>query len=158
MKYLKGKIHKEFYLKKGGYKTLKSYNIPNYRNASLKVIKEYIPTNHITWLESRPFYFETTNFIFVHGGIKPGIPLKAQTIDDLLFGKEFWKSYEGYKTVIFGHVSTFYLQKSNSSFFRFNKSIGIDTGAASNNFLSFIEIDLHSQKNKFNQYKIKTFS
>ena len=70
-------------------------------------------------------------YIFVHGGLKPGVPLAEQVEDDLLWIRgEFITSKEDFgRRVIFGHTPF------NQPLLMPNK-IGIDTGAVYGNCLT----------------------
>jgi serine/threonine protein phosphatase 1 len=85
--------------------------------------RDYIPQAHLDWLEARPLYHETDRYIFVHAGLRPGIPLAAQAREDLLWiREEFIASRDdfGGKRVVFGHTPR------REPLVRPNK-IGIDT-------------------------------
>jgi serine/threonine protein phosphatase 1 len=51
-------------------------------------------------------YYETDEYLFVHGGIRPGIPLEQQDPKDLLWIREEFYAFPGRypKTVVFGHT------------------------------------------------------
>ena len=76
-------------------------------------------------------YYETTDYIMVHAGLRYGIPLEHQTPDDLVWiREEFIYSEQDFgKRVIFGHTP----------FVRplvLPNKIGIDTGAVYGNQLT----------------------
>lgn len=92
----------------GGKQTALSY-IPTAATAyerSIMQRADYIPKEHLDWLEARPLYHETDRYIFVHAGLRPGIPLAEQRKDDLLWIRdEFIRSpYDFGKRVIAGHT------------------------------------------------------
>jgi serine/threonine protein phosphatase 1 len=80
-------------------------------------------------------YYETPDYIFVHGGLKPGVPLTDQVEDDLLWIRgEFIVSQEDFgRRVIFGHTPF------RQPLLMPNK-IGIDTGAVYGNFLTALQL------------------
>ncbi|WP_456371147.1 metallophosphoesterase family protein [Thermodesulfatator atlanticus] len=82
-----------------------------------------IPEFYVKFLESLPFYWETEKYIFVHAGLKPGVPLEKQNREDLLFIREefIYSDYDWGKRVIFAHTPF------RQPFLVPNK-IGIDTG------------------------------
>jgi hypothetical protein len=49
---------------------------------------DYIPQPHLDWLEGRPLYHEADHYIFVHAGLRPGIPLAEQSREDMLWIRE----------------------------------------------------------------------
>ncbi len=111
--YLAGKDPAIFLLN-GGVTTLESYRRAN---------AWPIPAAHLSFYESLRFYHETSGHIFVHAGLRPGIPLADQGPDDMLWiRRDFLDSdYAWGKAVVFGHTprQTPLLTKSR---------IGLDTG------------------------------
>lgn len=65
-----------------------------------------IPAAHLAFLDRLLLYYETEEYFFVHGGIRPGIPLQEQDPKDLLWIREEFYAYPGRypKTVVFGHT------------------------------------------------------
>ncbi|MDK2785515.1 MAG: serine/threonine protein phosphatase 1 [Thermotoga sp.] len=79
---------------------------------------------YLDFFESTVYYYEKGNFVFVHGGVKPGIPLEEQDPFDLVWIREEFIYSENPlpgKTVVFGHTP---LEKPYVS----SDKIGIDTG------------------------------
>jgi len=108
------------FLLNGGRNTLSSYRMK-------KTDQGYaarLPDAHLHFLKTLPLYFEAGNFLFVHAGLRPGIPLKKQDPHDLLWIRdEFFLSHADFpKVVVFGHTPF------PRPFLMENK-IGIDTGA-----------------------------
>ena len=85
------------FLVNGGLKTLNSY-----QNSS----RWPIPSSHRAFLDALLDYYETEDYIFVHAGLRPGIPLTEQDSSDLLWiRREFIaSSYDWGKTVVYGHT------------------------------------------------------
>lgn len=81
----------------GGAETLSSYGIsahalarqsPNQRRDTLL---SHIPDEHLAFLRGLPVALSLPGCIFVHAGIRPGVPLINQSEDDLLWiRKEFF--------------------------------------------------------------------
>ncbi|TNF10754.1 MAG: serine/threonine protein phosphatase [Rhodobacteraceae bacterium] len=72
----------------GGEATLESYGIADAFSRPLAEIAPElgaIPRAHRDWLASQPAYFTRGEAIFVHAGLRPGIPLEDQVEDDLLW-------------------------------------------------------------------------
>jgi len=114
----------------GGQATLDSYARSINPSAS-----NLIPTAHLDFFSNlRPCY-ETDNYIFVHGGLKPNISFEQQNEWDMLWIRdEFISSdFDFGKRVIFGHTP-----------FReplvLENKIGIDTGAVYGNKLTCVEL------------------
>lgn len=92
-----------------------------------------LPPEHWDFYETLKPYYETDDYIFVHAGLRPGLPLESQIEDDLLWiRKEFIQSeYDFGRRVIFGHTPM------RSPLIMPNK-IGIDTGAVYGNKLTCV--------------------
>lgn len=73
----------------GGPETLASYGIREPANRpTVQVHAEAlaaVPPAHRRWLAGLPLFHRRDEAIFVHAGIRPGVPLTAQTEDDLLW-------------------------------------------------------------------------
>ncbi len=109
------------FLNFGGTTTLESYKIsPDEPGPRIHLI----PASHMRFLESLPLYYETSQYFMVHAGVKPGVPLKDQKEEDMLWIRDkFIKSdFDWGKRIVFGHTAfEAPLMSSNK--------IGIDTGA-----------------------------
>jgi serine/threonine protein phosphatase 1 len=131
-RYLEG-VDEDMYLGNGGRTTLHSYGI--FLSDNIEERKRKIPAKHRKFFQSLLPYYETEKYIFVHAGIRPGIPLKEQKMDDLLWIRhEFIEAEDDFgKLVVFGHTPL------NNPLI--NKSmIGIDTGAVSGGKLTCVEL------------------
>src|SRR4051794_38365133 len=74
----------------GGKQTAYSYlptDATDYDRAIMQPL-DYIPAAHLDWLESRPLFYETDRYIFVHAGLRPDIPLAEQDREDMLWIRE----------------------------------------------------------------------
>lgn len=107
-----------------------------------------VPSDVVDFLASLPLYHEEPDCILVHAGLKPGVPLSAQTDDDLLWiRREFHEDYRG-KLVIFGHTPTSILHERYSPpgqspwvpWYGVDK-VGIDTGAVWGGPLTLLDLD-----------------
>ena len=93
----------------GGKATAYSYlpeNATDYDRAIMQP-KEFIPTHHLAWLNSRPLTYEQDGYLFVHAGFAPRIGLEGQTENDMFWIREkFINSDWGFdgKRVVFGHT------------------------------------------------------
>jgi serine/threonine protein phosphatase 1 len=132
LRYLDG-IDEVMYLINGGAATLLAYGIS--RSEEPENRKGKIPEGHLQFFQSLLPYYETEDFVFVHAGLKPGLPLNEQTVHDLLWvRKEFiYSHYDFGKLVVFGHSPLSYpLIMPNK--------IGIDTGAVFGGKLTCLEL------------------
>jgi serine/threonine protein phosphatase 1 len=98
-----------------------------------------LPASHIAWLRSLVLTHREGNYLFVHAGIRPGLPLPDQSRDDLLTMRQPFLSTEQDLgvVVVHGHSS------SPSVSIAANR-IGLDTGAGSGGKLTcaILEDDL----------------
>jgi serine/threonine protein phosphatase 1 len=132
IRYLEG-LDEDMYLENGGIATLHSYGIRLSDDPEKRKAK--IPREHREFFESLLPYYETRNYIFVHAGLKPGLPLRQQTMSDLLWIRhEFVDTEDDFgKMVVFGHTPL------NYPLIMPNK-IGIDTGAIYGGKLTCVEL------------------
>jgi len=116
----------DLYLFNGGGTTIRSYREAGRLN---------IPESHLDFLSSLYLYYETERFLFVHAGLRPGIPLEKQERTDLLWIRgEFIRSRADFgKIVVFGHTPL------RAPLVMENK-IGIDTGAVYGGNLTCVEL------------------
>ena len=113
----------------GGVETIHSYDLTG------DDIEAKIPEEHIAFFNTLKPYYETEAYIFVHAGLREGIPLSEQTLDDLVWiRREFLECKNDFgKLVIFGHTPF------PRPFVQANK-IGIDTGAGYGGMLTCLEL------------------
>lgn len=132
IRYLEG-IDEDLYLANGGMATLKAYGISLGEAPGTR--KSKIPADHLRFFESLLPFYETDEFIFVHAGLLPGIPLAGQDTYDLQWiRQEFIDSdYDFGKRVVFGHTHF------SAPLITANK-IGIDTGAVYGGKLTCVEL------------------
>jgi serine/threonine protein phosphatase 1 len=128
--YLRGQ-DEELFLFNSGRCTLDSYGITL---ADARAGIGY-PEHHLDFLVSLPLFHETEEFLFVHAGLRPGIPIAQQSPEDLLWIRsEFIDSRWNFgKTIVFGHTPL------HEPLLK-RKKIGIDTGAVYGGRLTCIEL------------------
>lgn len=122
----------------GGDKTLASYGVPDASPldpvATRDAFERALPASHRDFIRTCDLYCEIGSYLFVHAGIRPGIPLEKQSRDDLIWIREPFLSSKidfGYR-VVHGHT----IVKAAEN--RRNR-IAIDTGAyASGNLTCLI--------------------
>ncbi len=120
------------FLWNGGRTTLSSYGYFEDEHGNYIV---HVPKRHLTFFEELPHYIETQDYIFVHAGLRPGIPLESQDPMDLLWIRhEFiFSPYHFGRKIIFGHTP-FYEP------FVMDNKIGIDTGAGYGKKLTCLQL------------------
>jgi len=111
MEYLEGG-GEEIYMMNGGDATMKSYGG-----------REKIPAAHLDFFRRLKTFHEDPEFIVVHAGIRPQIPMERQRLEDLIWIRQEFFNYLGTypKPIVFGHtpMRKVLLEKDR---------IGIDTG------------------------------
>jgi len=83
-----------------------------------------LPASHVAWLRSLALTHQDGNYLFVHAGIRPGVPVADQSPDDLLTIRQPFLSSEQNLglVVVHGHSSLPSAQIAANR-------IGLDTGA-----------------------------
>jgi serine/threonine protein phosphatase 1 len=127
----------------GGLETLLSYGLkPSVNPDAAEQIQladdlaRTISKRHLKFLESLDLTFSSGDFLFVHAGIRPGVPIRKQREEDLLWIREEFLSCEQRfeKFVVHGHTPV--LRPD----FRSNR-INIDTGAFATGLLTCVAIE-----------------
>src|SRR5699024_10213901 len=96
---------------------------------------------HVAFLNTLDYYYETDDYIFVHAGVDPTIPIHETDPWTLIWiREEFYNQYQGDKTVIFGHTPTKRFHKKHDVYFGPNNIIGIDGGAVYGGQLNCLEL------------------
>lgn len=114
------------FLLNGGTATLESYREGDrYR----------FPANHLDFIRDLRLYYETDEFIFVHAGLRPGLPPAKQRESDLLWIRQNFldSDYDWGKTVVFGHTP---MERPYITPTR----LGLDTGAVFGRTLTCCEV------------------
>jgi len=127
--YLSG-IRQDLYIANRGMTTLRSY-------LAEKTAGEgpLVPPDHMAFYRSLRPLMELEAYYVVHAGFRPGIAVKSQDPEDMIWIREPFISsdYDFGKKVVFGHTPfTRPLTTENK--------IGIDTGAVFGNRLTCIEL------------------
>ncbi|HLZ01619.1 MAG TPA: metallophosphoesterase family protein [Bradyrhizobium sp.] len=110
-RFLRDPIHLEAWLQLGGLQTLASYGVTprTDRVESDKTLHrrfcEAFPRAHELFLQCLKPWCACGDYLFVHAGIRPGIPLEAQKLGDLLWIRdEFLTSQRDHgKLIVHGH-------------------------------------------------------
>ncbi|QRM56759.1 serine/threonine protein phosphatase [Sinorhizobium sp. BG8] len=105
-----------YWLDFGGDATLRSYGIEPYQYfgrsgglTELKLrMKEVIPQEHVNFLQYLPIALQVRSVVFVHAGVRPGVPMERQSDEDLIWIREPFLT-EGPRlplVVIHGHTAS----------------------------------------------------
>lgn len=126
----------------GGRETLLSYGVcpATYGACDIdglgELIRRYVPLDHIEFLAGLTTSYRAGDYLFVHAGIRPGIPLDEQKESDLRWIRsEFLDHKDSHgPIVVHGHsVSSEVEERSNR--------IGIDTGGYASGRLTAIGLE-----------------
>ena len=63
--------------------------------------------DHIEWLQTLPFTYVKDNYLFVHAGVRPNVPLEEQTKEDCTWIRDPFLNVEDHGlpyTVVHGHT------------------------------------------------------
>ena len=141
--YCEGKLALGEWAPMGGAFTLSSYGLdPDYLSKTLRsarradsYMRKSIPADHIAFLEELPVLVETPQFVFVHAGIRPGLPLEEQSDEDLTrIRSAFLNHPHGLKQwIIHGHTPVPEVVPER-------RRLNIDTGAFYSGRLSAVRV------------------
>lgn len=122
------------WLSNGGADTLASWGVP--RRAKPRDWPRDIPAPHIAFLRGLALRHEAGGYIFVHAGLRPGVPLERQSRHDMLWIREPFLSWQGElpAVVVHGHTPEHDVVK------RANR-IGVDTGAVMGGVLTCVVLE-----------------
>jgi len=89
------------YIYNGGQPTISSYSKHSPDKRHLEIPKE-----HLDFLNSLVLCHQTEDYIFVHAGLRPGVPVEKQVAEDMLWIREpFINTRNDFgKPVVFGHT------------------------------------------------------
>jgi diadenosine tetraphosphatase ApaH/serine/threonine PP2A family protein phosphatase len=127
----------------GGLETLLSYGLQpsispdrEEQERLAHQLASSLPKEHFQFLESLEPFYDCGDFLFVHAGIRPGIPIDEQAEEDLLWIREEFLACEQpfERLVVHGHTPV------EAPEFRSNR-INIDTGAFATGRLTCIVIE-----------------
>jgi serine/threonine protein phosphatase 1 len=131
----------------GGAQTLSSYGvqppIPRAGEADWETVRlalvEALPAAHRRFFEDLELFAVHGDYVFVHAGLRPGVPLDRQTPRDLMWIRQPFLDSAGPfdKIVVHGHTA------ANAAFFG-SQRIGIDTGAYATGVLTAVRLEAGS--------------
>lgn len=94
----------------GHHEFLVSFTAPSgvMNKAGLQALtQDAVPRSHLDFIECLPLWYETDDLIFVHAGLRPGVPVEDQDTEDLLWIREgFLDNNHDYgKLIVHGHTA-----------------------------------------------------
>jgi len=131
-----------FFVKIGGRSTILSYGFSEAEYDSLDYeellprLVERVPSTHIALMNSFENQIAFGDYLFVHAGIRPRVPLEEQTGGDLRWIRSEFLDYRGShgQIVVHGHTISDEVEE------RTNR-IGIDTGAFASGRLTALALE-----------------
>ncbi|MGP3696778.1 metallophosphoesterase family protein [Rhodobacter sp. NSM] len=124
----------------GGGPTLESYGVHHAADRPVGVVHreaaELVPEEHLAFIEALPIRYQRDGTIFVHAGIRPGIPFAEQAEDDLLWIREPFLSdpRDHGALVVHGHTAI-------DAVTHYGNRLNLDSGAAYGGPLSAVVIE-----------------
>ncbi len=130
------------WLLNGGTETLASYGIDPHtlfsggRRRTTEILASHIPADHLEFLQTLPALLTLPGFVFVHAGLRLGVPLEQQSERDMLWMRHEQAPYplQPFGMVVHGHTPAV---KPVVELGR----ICVDTGAYATGVLSALSID-----------------
>lgn len=106
--FMRDPIAHGYWLEEGGIETLASYGIvltDGSRQSVLEALRAF-PEEHRAFIEALPIYLSLPGWLFVHAGIRPGLPLALQSDDDLVWIREPFLTSQltGGLRIVHGHT------------------------------------------------------
>jgi serine/threonine protein phosphatase 1 len=126
----------DVYLANGGADTLLSYGLEPAEIFGEEQARAGFPQEHLKFLQELESIVGLAEFIFVHAGLRPGVPLEAQNEEDCTWIRSDFVDveHEFNKTIVFGHTPF------EDVLLHLPFKIGIDTGLVYGNKLTMIEL------------------
>lgn len=131
------------WLQHGGAETLASYGVlvpdKDVVENCWRLRNEFMdrmPASHLDFLRDLPTQVTCGDYVFVHAGLRPGVPLARQEVEDILWIRDDFLAGEHKfeKVVVHGHTWT----DDNPEITRYR--IGIDTGAYATGTLTAVRL------------------
>ena len=119
-----------FHERLGGVETMASYGITFDDRTRLQDVHAQacpiVPQSHVDFLNALPVTHETDDLLFVHAGIRPGVPIADQTEEDLVWiRQEFHTHTDPHpKLIVHGHTPV-------DAATHYGNRVNLDTGAVS---------------------------
>ena len=126
----------------GGRETILSYGVSeqDYERGDyaelLALVQAHVPERHITFLKEFEDRIEIGDYVFVHAGLRPGVPIEEQRRADMRWIRSSFldSDAEFGKLVVHGHsISEEIVERPNR--------IGLDTGAFATGKLSALGLE-----------------
>ncbi len=131
------------WLDHGGEATLASYGISTIRDREnpekWKELQQrtlsLVPKSHLQLLCDAQIFYVAGDYLFVHGGVKPGVPIEEQSAETLLLIRDEFLSSPRASEFVIVHGHSAKEEASNMQW-----RIGIDTGAYATGVLTAVRL------------------
>lgn len=143
LRYLDGEMRLDDWLAMGGAETLYSYGLDPAHLRSLYAsqaevddyIRDNIPPEHVEFLRGLPVMAYSRHMVFVHAGVRPGIPLEEQSMEDLTTIRSGFVdgTHRFDRWIVHGHTRVDFPRPVG-------KRLGIDTGAFETGRLAAVRV------------------
>lgn len=135
----------DFFLTYGGIETLASYGVSaashrDFRELS-RMLRRSMPEEHVRFLDGLDLRHVMGDYLFVHAGIRPGIPIDRQSPRDLMWIRNEFLQFSGDHGLVVVHGHTI----SEKPEFARNR-INIDTGAFASGRLTCLVLEDDQQR------------
>lgn len=130
------------WLSYGGFECAQSYGAPaatmiaSSDEDAVAMLVEAIPAAHVDFIRSFGDSFRFGDYLFVHAGIRPGVPLEQQSVRDLRWIRDGFLDVTRNDGVTVVHGHTIVREVSEGA-----GRIGIDTGAYTSGTLTALCVD-----------------
>ncbi|RHZ99656.1 serine/threonine protein phosphatase [Cereibacter sphaeroides] len=124
----------------GGGPTLESYGVAHAADRPVAIVHReavaLVPAEHVAFIEALPAFYRRDEALFVHAGIRPGVPLAEQIEDDLVWIREPFLSdpRDHGMLVVHGHTAI-------DAVTHYGNRLNLDSGAAYGGPLSAVVIE-----------------
>ena len=142
--FLEHPLNLDHWLMNGGQATMESYGVDTEALAEARAHPETwrdtfaaaLPEAHLRFFRSLNLSVTFGDYLFVHAGLRPGVPLAAQSEDDLVWIRRPFLDHAGPfgKIVVHGHTPTALPVVTPNR-------IGIDTGAVFSDRLTALRLE-----------------
>ena len=129
----------------GGRETLKSYNVDPPRSmtdmegwiVARDAFAAALPPAHLDFLQELQLFATVGDYIFVHAGVRPGVPIERQDAHDLLWiRKDFMEAPRAFERTVVVHGHTPAAEPAEGP-----GRIGVDTGAYATGVLTAVRLE-----------------
>jgi serine/threonine protein phosphatase 1 len=139
--FLRGQIPFDDWRRLGGLETILSYGVDARRLLEKGGVRpgdlaEKVPVSHLRFISSLKSVYTAGGYCFVHAGLRPGVAIERQSIEDLAWIRDDFLNFAGKFgfIVVHGHTPV-------TSIDFLSNRINIDTGAYMTNRLTVLRID-----------------